>query len=198
MASNPSEDTNQEDEENPSSKHHRNENGDRKKRERELQSTIDQYKKENNALKEQLKNSKPIEVIEIEQSIGDDSNEDEGEPPSKRCKSNFAITLEQTHHMVKEKEEANQRAAAAKANLEVALREKDAAQASMKEAQEDLEIEQWTTKQLAVASDTWQGRFEELFELARAAGVDENRLSEIRYRHYPRAVREEFFELFGF
>ena len=45
---------------------------------------------------------------------GDDLNE--GVPPSKRQKSNLAITLEQSQQMVKVKEEAIERAEEAQAN----------------------------------------------------------------------------------
>jgi hypothetical protein len=38
------------------------------------------------------------------------------------------------------------------------------------------------TGQQTLATDIWQGRFDEVFELARAAGVDANRLFEIRNR----------------
>ena len=53
-------------------------------------SAIDQFRNENDALKEQLKNSMPIETVdltnanEVQQSSGDDLNE--GEPPSQAPK----------------------------------------------------------------------------------------------------------------
>ena len=50
------------------------------------------------------------------------------------------------------------------------------------DVEEDLEDANILVTQQAVATDVWQGRFDELFELARAAGVDGKILSEIRYR----------------
>jgi hypothetical protein len=83
-----------------------------------------------------VKNSKPIKIIEIEHSSGDDSLE--GKSPSKRRKSNLAIALKQKQQMVKVKvkEEAIQRAAAAETSVEAACRGKDAAvEASLQECQ---------------------------------------------------------------
>ena len=37
--------------------------------------------------------------------------------------------------------------------------------------------------QVEVTLESWKGRFEELFKVAREAGVDENRLSKILYRY---------------
>ena len=80
------------------------------------------------------------------------------------------------------KEEAKERAAVAEANVASARREKDAAEASLRDVQEDLEDSNELVTQQTLTTDIWQGRFDELFELARAAGVDGNTLSEIRYR----------------
>jgi DNA-binding winged helix-turn-helix (wHTH) protein len=143
-------------------------------------SAIDQYKTEIDALKEQLKNSKPIEIIDIELSSGDDSLE--GKPPSKRRKSNLAIALKQTHQVVKVKEEAIQRAAAAEASVEAARREEEAVEATLRDVQEDLEDANEVVAQQTLTTDIWQGRFDEVFELAHAAGVDGKTLSEIRFR----------------
>ena len=84
--------------------------------------------------------------------------------------------------MVAVKEEAIQRAAAAEANAETARREKDAVEASLRGVQEDLEDANEVVTQQTLATDIWQGRFDEIFELARAAGVDGKTLSEIRHR----------------
>jgi hypothetical protein len=159
-------------------------------RETELQSEIERYKQENNSLKEQLKNSRPIETVDLTNAneiepaseSGEDSNEEK--PPSKRrrTKSNLAVALEQTQQLVEVKEEAKERAAAAEANVTLARREKDAAEASLRDVREDLEDSNELVTQQTLTTDIWQGRFDELFELARAAGVDGNTLSEIRYR----------------
>ena len=159
-------------------------------RETELQSEIERYKQENNSLKERLKNSRPTEMVDLttneiepaSSSGGDDSNEEE--PPAKRrcTKSSLAFALEQTQQMVQVKEEANERAAAAEANVAVARREKDAVEASLRDVQEDLEDSNELVTQQTLFTDIRQGRFDELFDLARAAGVDGNRLSEIRNR----------------
>ena len=75
-------------------------------KEKELESIIAQDRKEISSLKEQLKNSRPIETVdltnanEIERSTSSDGDEDstEEEPPQKRrrMESNLAIALEQT------------------------------------------------------------------------------------------------------
>ena len=80
------------------------------------------------------------------------------------------------------KKQANQRAAAAEAHLEVARREKNGVEDSLREVQAELEDANELTSQQTLATDIWQGRFDEVFELARAAGVDANRLFEIRNR----------------
>jgi hypothetical protein len=43
-------------------------------------------------------------------------------------------------------------------------------EASLRDVQEDLEIQQETTKHVAVTLDTWQGRFDRAFQVAAAAG----------------------------
>ena len=159
-------------------------------RETELQSENERYKEEIDSLKKQLKNSRPIiDTVDLTNDIepasssgGDDSNEEE--PPSKRrrTKSSLAVALEQTQQLVEVKEEAKERAAVAEANVASARREKDAVEASLRGVQEDLEDSNELVTQQTLTTDIWQGRFDELFELARAAGVDGNTLSEIRYR----------------
>ena len=80
------------------------------------------------------------------------------------------------------KQEAIQRAAAADATAEMGRLEKDAVEASLRGVQEDLEDANEVVTQQTLATDIWQGRFDEIFELARAAGVDGKTLSEIRDR----------------
>eukprot|EP00984_Skeletonema_dohrnii_P024350 scaffold13462_cov105-Skeletonema_dohrnii-CCMP3373.AAC.5 len=142
---------------------------------KKLQSAIDEQKQEIESLKEKLKNSRPIDKVDLTSSSDGDSVVEDRPCKRRRTKSNLAIALEQSHQMVKVKQEANQRAATAQADLEVARREKQ-------DVEEDLEDANILVTQQAVATDVWQGRFDELFELARAAGVDGRRLSEIRYR----------------
>mmetsp|Transcript_19107 Transcript_19107/g.38473 ORF Transcript_19107/g.38473 Transcript_19107/m.38473 type:complete len:189 (+) Transcript_19107:808-1374(+) len=148
---------------------------------RELQSEID-------SMKEQLKNSRLIETVDltndIEQAASAGEGSNEKEPPSKRLrtKSNLAVALEQTQQMVEVKVEAKERAAAAEAKVAAARREKDVVEASLRDVQEDLEDSNELVTQQTLTTDIWQGRFDELFELARAAGIDGNLLSEIRNR----------------
>ena len=145
-----------------------------------------QYQNAIDSLKEQLKNSRPIETVDLTNEVDpstateDDSNHEE--PPSKRrrTKSNLANALEQSQQMVAVKEEAVQRAAAAEANAETARREKDAVEASLRDVQEDLEIQQETTEQVAVTLDTWQSRFDAVCGVAEAHGVDAAVLRSIR------------------
>ena len=139
-------------------------------------------------MKEQLKNSRSIETVdltnEVEPSTATEDDSTEEEPPVKRrrTKSNLAITLEQNQQMAKVKHEANERAAEAQANAETARREKDSVEASLKDVEEDLEDANEVVTQQTLTTDIWQGRFDEIFELAREAGVDGNVLSIIRYR----------------
>jgi uncharacterized coiled-coil protein SlyX len=158
-------------------------------RETELQSENERYREEIDSLKKQLKNSRPIETVDLTNEIdpgsssgGEDSNEEE--PPSKRrrMKSNLAVALEQTQQLVQVKEEAKERAAVAEANVALARREKDAVEASLRDVQEDLEDSNELVTQQTLATNILQGRIDELCELARAAGVDGSLLSEIRYR----------------
>ena len=144
-------------------------------KEKKLQSAIDEQKQEIESLKEKLKNSRPIDKVDLTSSSDVDSVVEDRPCKRRRTKSNLAIALEQSHQMVKVKQEANQRAATAQADLDVARREKQ-------DVEEDLEDANILVTQQAVATDVWLGRFDELFELARAAGVDGRRLSEIRYR----------------
>jgi len=197
MANNMSEDSTQEGEEDPSSTPCRADNG-RKPREREHQpkGAADQYK--NDSLKEQPKNSRPIKrkiidlTNEMEQSSEEDSNDDKNPTSQHRNKmsnSDSAFTM---------KEQANESAAAAEAIAKAARREKDAARASLRNAKEDLEIQEDATNQAAVTLETWKGRFEELYDLAREAGVDENRLYEIRHRHFSKRALQKMFDMYGF
>jgi hypothetical protein len=56
-------------------------------------------------------------------------------------------------------------------------------EASLRDVQEDLEdANELVGQQTLTTTDIWQGRFDELFELDREAGVDGNMLSDIRYR----------------
>jgi len=144
-------------------------------KEKRLQSSIDEQKQEIESLNEKLKNSRPIDKVDLTSSSDGDAVVEDRTCERRRTKSNLAIALEQSHQMVKVKQEANQRAATAQADLEVARREKQ-------DVEEDLEDANILVTQQAVATDVWQGRFDELFELARAAGVDGKILSEIRYR----------------
>jgi hypothetical protein len=82
--------------------------------------------------------------------------------------------------MVKLKEEADQRAA--KMRMEADKR--------VASADENLEDANELLTQQIVATNTWQGRFDELFELASEAGVDRKKLSEIRYRPLPSRYQE--------
>jgi hypothetical protein len=50
----------------------------------------------------------------------------------------------------------------------------------LKNLQDDLEIQQETTEQVAVTLDAWQSRFDRVYELAEAAGVDAALLRSIR------------------
>ena len=99
-----------------------------------------------------------------------------------KAKATSPLLWEQNQQMVAVKVEANQRAAVAEAHLEVARREKNGVEDSLREVQAELEDANELTSQQTLATDIWQGRFDEVFELARAAGVDANRLFEIRNR----------------
>lgn len=120
-------------------------------KEKRLQSAIDEQKQEIESLKEKLKNSRPIDKVDLTSSSDGDSVVEDRPCKRRRTKSNLAIALEQSHQMVKVKQEANQRAATAQADLEVARREKQ-------DVEEDLEDANILVTQQAVATDVWQGR----------------------------------------
>jgi len=61
-------------------------------------------------------------------------------------------------------------------------KENSAMKDDLDDAKDDLEIANETLTQQAVATDRWQGRFDELAELAQAAGVDGQKIAEIRSR----------------
>jgi len=85
------------------------------------------------------------------------------------------ISLKQELKNVKEQ------AAAAEANAEVVRREKSIAETSLRDVQEDLVIQQETTMQMAITLDSWHDRFDRVYQLAEAAGVDPAMLRSIRY-----------------
>mmetsp|Transcript_17260 Transcript_17260/g.34492 ORF Transcript_17260/g.34492 Transcript_17260/m.34492 type:complete len:497 (+) Transcript_17260:54-1544(+) len=181
MANGKDEDFNHEDGVAPQPRYRGTESVDRtqSQREKELQSEID-------SLKEHLKNSKPIETVDLTNEVEpitateDDSNDEEPPLKRRRTKSNLAVALEQTQQMVSVKEEAIQRATSAEASAQAARREKDSVEASLRDVQEDLEIQQETTELVNLTLDTWQGRFDRVYELAAAAGVDAAVLKSIR------------------
>lgn len=94
--------------------------------------------------------------------------------PSK-CHQKQIVSLKQELKNVKEQ------AAAAEANAEVVRREKSIAETSLRDVQEDLVIQQETTMQMAIMLDTWHDRFDRVYQLAEAAGVDPAMLRSIRY-----------------
>ena len=69
---------------------------------------------------------------------------------------------------------------AAEAKAEMARREMIIAEAALRDVQEDLVIQQETTMQMAITLDTWQDRFDRVYQLAEAAGVDQVKLVSIR------------------
>ena len=165
------ENSNHEDGVAPHSRCRGTESGDRTQREKELQSEID-------LLRKQLKNANSIETIdltndEVELST---ATEDEEEPPIKRRRtiSSLAVSLAHSHQILMVKEEVTQRC------TQAARQEKESLVASLRDVQEDLEIQQETTELVNLTLDTWQGRFDRVYELAAAAGVDAAVLKSIR------------------
>ena len=55
-------------------------------------------------------------------------------------------------------------------------------QEALKEAKQELEDANELVKQQTLTTDIWQGRFDEVAELALKAGIDSETISEIRYR----------------
>jgi chromosome segregation ATPase len=118
----------------------------------------------------------------IQRAVAAEANVEAARREKASVEASLRTVKEQSQQMVKVKEEAIQRAAAAEANAETARLEKDAVEASLRDVQEDLEDVNEVVTQQTLTTDIWQGRFDEVFELAREAGVDGKRLSEIRYR----------------
>eukprot|EP00984_Skeletonema_dohrnii_P029548 scaffold20285_cov107-Skeletonema_dohrnii-CCMP3373.AAC.2 len=122
------------------------------------------------------------EPIEHNQVLGHNENE--------LAFRQMQLTIEQHSkeiNLLKDKmknSRANERAAAAaEADAEAARREKNDAEASLRDVQEDLELQQETTEQVAVTLDIWQSRFDRVYKLAEAAGVDNALLRSIRDGH---------------
>lgn len=158
---------------------------------RELNSAITRSKEVIASLTNKLQKFEQVEMIDsaagVEQSKrssideGDSAAKEEYSLKRQRTKSegkdlSHSLSLQ----MVKLKEEADQRAA--KMRMEADKR--------VASADENLEDANELLTQQIVATNTWQGRFDELFELASEAGVDRKKLSEIRYRPLPSRYQE--------
>jgi len=86
----------------------------------------------------------------------------------------------QIDSLMQELKIVKKQAEAAEANAALARREKDLAETSLNDVQDDLVIQQETTMQVATMLDLWQSRFDIVCQLAQAAGVDSAMLRNIR------------------
>ena len=73
-----------------------------------------------------------------------------------------------------------QRVVAAETKAEVTRQQKIIAEAALRDVKEDLIIQQETTMQVTTMLDTWQDRFDRVYQLAEAAGADPAILVSIR------------------
>lgn len=158
---------------------------------KELNSVVARKEKVVASLTNQLQKFEQVEMIDSARGLKQSkrSSRDEGESaakeenPSKRHHTKSKgkdLSHFLSLQMVKLKEEADQRT--------VKIREE--AEQRVASADEDLEYANELLTQQIVATNTWQGRFDELFESASAAGVDRKKLSEIRYRPLPSRYHE--------
>ena len=138
----------------------------------ELQSTIAQLQKEKEEL-QKLTTQQTLAIAQVQK---------ENEELQKKNKELHDRAEEKDEELVAVKEDANRRAAAAEAHLEVVRQEKNDVEASLREVEAELEDANELTNQQTLATDIWQGRFDEVSELAREAGADANRLLGIRNR----------------
>ena len=113
------------------------------------------------SLKESLKNSKPIDVIDLTDTTSSKLPRTENTP-----KSALAIQHEQNQKMVKVKEE------------------KIAAETALEDVREDLEDNQEDMGRQVLFTNFLQSKIDELAALAEAAGADRARVAEIKGRSY--------------
>ena len=71
---------------------------------------------------------------------------------------------------------------ATEATLKKVKTEKVATEDALAEAKEDIEDEGTLVQQQLLFSDKWQGKFDHLAKLAEKAGVDPQKINEIRHR----------------
>ena len=114
------------------------------------------------SLKESLKNSKPIDVIDLTDTTSSTKRLRTEDSP----KSALAIQHEQNQKMVKVKEE------------------KIAAETALEDVREDLEDNQEDMGRQVLFTNFLQSKIDELAELAEAGGADRARVAEIKGRSY--------------
>ena len=115
------------------------------------------------SLKESLKNSKPIDVIDLT----DDTTSSKLSQTEDTPKSALALQHEQNQKMAKVKEE------------------KIAAETALEDVREDLEDNQEDMGRQVLFTNFLQSKIDELAALAEAAGADRARVAEIKGRSYP-------------
>jgi len=137
-----------------------------------------------------LKSAIRVQLQQLETIIDpvDLTSEDDDEPANKRArienspKSRLALLHEQSREhsqrLVKVKQEKN----TAEAALDNVRGQKQAVEANLEEARGELEDAEELVGQQTIATNIWQGRFDELVSLAEAAGVDGAAISGIRNR----------------
>jgi len=130
-------------------------------------------------LKEALKNSKQVETIDLTSGEGTEESNKRPRTDDDSPKSALAFQHEQNkqHHqrLVQVKQEKSD----AETNLENVRVEKQAIEtnlnetrADLEDVRDDLDIANETVTQVAVFTDRWQSKYDDLKALAEAAGVD--------------------------
>jgi len=123
------------------------------------------------------------------------TSEDDNGPTNKRArtedtpKSALAIQHEQNQQYSKRLVQVKQEKSEAETNLENARVEKQAVEsdlnqtrADLEDVRDDLDIANETVTQVAVFTDRWQSKFDDLKALAEAAGVDGAAIAAIKDR----------------
>lgn len=133
-------------------------------------------------LKESLKHSKhKVETIDL--TNGEGTVQSNKRPRTDDTpKSSLAALHEQnqkhSQRLVQIKQEKND----AETALEGVRGEKEAVEANLKEAREDLEDEKEVVEQQLLATDCWQGRFGELADMVESCRVDDDAIAAIKDR----------------
>ena len=129
------------------------------------------------SLKARLDNTKPI-IDTVDLTSEENGRANKRPRRENAAKSSLAILHEGNQNMVQVKREKN----AAEASLRSVQDEKQALEADLDEVRDDLGVANETAGQQYLATNIWQGRFDELVSLVEAGQVDGAMIYAIRNR----------------